>query len=235
MPYRPLTDALARISRANEHLGNLREKLAILTGNSDFVSADAYSEPSQIVQSPHRLIIQGPVIVPILIGEIYYNLKSALDYLVFDLTEHDSGSPQDGTQFPIEDTEKKFRKRQRQGRLKGLSDAHVTAIQQRQPYKGCSWTWELKTIRNPDVHRQLVKLGGDAIAAFYVSGEDLNFPDIPLPITRAKHPLTGAEVEMKIHIRVQIQFPNGTPVTETLEKLILNTGDTLEAFKAEFQ
>jgi hypothetical protein len=36
-----------------------------------------------------------------LVGEICYNLRSALDYLVFELAKHDSGTRQENTQFPI--------------------------------------------------------------------------------------------------------------------------------------
>ena len=60
------------------------------------------------------------------------------------------------------------------------------------------------------------------------------FDEFPVPIQRAPHPVTGIEVEMKVYVAGSILFRDGTPVIETLEKLILEVGETLEAFKSEF-
>jgi hypothetical protein len=69
------------------------------------------------------------ILIPILIGEIAYNLRSSLDYLVFELARFDSGAVQDNTQFPIDDTPKKF-KGHIASRLKGLCPTHIAAIEQ---------------------------------------------------------------------------------------------------------
>jgi len=71
-------------------------------------------------------------LVSILIGEICYNLRSALDYLVYELAILDSSKRQDGTQFPIDDTPEKFSKHKRSW-LKGLNSNHVAAIEKLQP------------------------------------------------------------------------------------------------------
>ena len=76
-------------------------------------------------------------------------------------------------------------------------------IEKLQPYKGCDWTQTLRTIRNPDVHRELVRMGGKTTSTFYIRGEDANFDAIPLPVIRASHPITMAEVDMKIHTAAQ--------------------------------
>jgi len=46
--------------------------------------------------------------VPILAGEVIQSLRSALDYLIYDLAILDSGKPQDGTQFPAEGDPESF-------------------------------------------------------------------------------------------------------------------------------
>jgi hypothetical protein len=46
--------------------------------------------------------------VPIRVGEVCYNFRSALDYLIFELAKLDSGVEQGGTQFPIMDSPKDF-------------------------------------------------------------------------------------------------------------------------------
>ncbi|MCH8188130.1 MAG: hypothetical protein IIB66_05415, partial [Proteobacteria bacterium] len=95
-----------------------------------------------------------PHIIKILVGEITYNLRAALDYLVYELARLDSGEVKNGTQFPIEDTEDGF-KRKRNAFLKGVSDKHVAIIESLQPYSGCDWTRILRDLSNPDKHRQL--------------------------------------------------------------------------------
>ena len=47
--------------------------------------------------------------VPIRVGEVCYNFRSALDYLIFELAKLDSGVEQGGTQFPIMDSPKDSR------------------------------------------------------------------------------------------------------------------------------
>jgi len=71
-----------------------------------------------------------------LVGEITYNLRCALDYLIYALAVLDSGSDEKGTQFPILDAAKDFAGRGKT-MLKGLNAAHVAAIERLQPYQGC--------------------------------------------------------------------------------------------------
>ena len=96
-----------------------------------------------------------PAEMSLLIGEILYNLRGCLDYLVYQLAILDSGSEQNGTQFPIEDSQNGFRGR-RKSYLKFVNDSHVASIERLQPYNGVDWTKWLRTYSNPDKHRHLV-------------------------------------------------------------------------------
>ena len=98
----------------------------------------------------------------VLIGEIFYNLRCASDYLVFELAKLDSGMEQNGTQFPIVDTKKDFEGRVKGPWLRGIKTAHVAEIERLQPYNGCTWTKRLRECSNPDKHRHLVPAGGNA-------------------------------------------------------------------------
>lgn len=69
----------------------------------------------------------------------------------------------------------------------------------------------------------------------FVRGEDPRFDDLTLPIQRAPHPITGIEVEVKVHVTGSVLFSDGAPVVETLEKLILTVGEAIDAFKPDFQ
>jgi hypothetical protein len=195
-----LDGAFERATRAKEHLLDLRQRLAPLEKHNDVTSVnpDADLRPHTI-KTAVPIVIPASMRIPILIGEICYNLRSALDYLVFELAKHDSGTPQKGMQFPIECSVNYFRGN-RERFLKGINDAHVAAIEGLQPYNGCIWTTTRQSISNPDKHRELIKLTGEVIATVYVFGEDVGFDDRPFPIHRAPHPISGAEVNVKIDV-----------------------------------
>jgi hypothetical protein len=202
--------------------------------HNDVVPIDPNTKFLGDVKLPVR--VEAPIRIPVLIGEICYNLKSGLDYIVFELAKYDSRIAQDGTQFPIESTKQGFMGRKKQGWLKGINEAHIAAIKRLQPYKGCNWTGTLQALRNPDTHRELVSISRELVATVYVFGEDPNFDSLPFPVLRAPHPLTRAEVDVKIQLSPgTILFTDRTPVIETLEKLILNVTETIEMFNPEFQ
>ena len=84
-----------------------------------------------------------PHALSILVGEIIYNLRAAIDYLIYELAFVDSKKIQHGTQFPIEDTEGDVmgrcdEKRRRGVFLRGLTDQHRAAIKRLQPCDGCN-------------------------------------------------------------------------------------------------
>jgi hypothetical protein len=229
-----LNGAFERAIRAREHLVDLGQRLGPLQKHNDVVSIDpAAGLKSLTIEPSLPIVIPASMRIPILIGEVCYNLRSALDYLVFELAKHDSGSPQKRTQFPIECSEKNFRERRKKS-LKGINDAHVTRIEELQPYKGCDWTKTLKDISNPDKHRELIKLKGEVIAIVYVFGEDVEFDVLPLPIQRAQHPISGAEVNIKVNASMMLCLSDKTPVMAALEEIIVKVTETLKAFKLEF-
>ncbi len=105
-----LADAYLRVERPAEHIAEA-EKVIEATAD-EFVSATvSYTEEEWDVE---RLIPDPPDAFPalrriaILAGEVIYNLRAALDYLVFALAMQDSGPrfpggskfPR-GTQFPM--------------------------------------------------------------------------------------------------------------------------------------
>src|SRR5258708_33098135 len=144
-----LDRAIARISRAEEHLADLMRRTALR--GQEQVNAMAIqphpNEPKQI------LIKRGEVPLDhgfsILVGEIVYNLRSALDYLTFELACLDTGLDIEGSQFPIESKRKRFKSRINGGWLDGLNSAHVAAIEALQPYRGCQCAAILRAMSNP--------------------------------------------------------------------------------------
>ena len=105
----PLDDCFERVNRASEHLVELENGIR----NAREAQADTVpiefdrDPPHRITHRVHPETFYG-MRMGIVVGEICYNLRSALDYLVFDLAELDSGAPQNGTQFPIIDLQQEF-------------------------------------------------------------------------------------------------------------------------------
>jgi hypothetical protein len=119
-----LDSAFERVDRAGEHFSEFKRRVAVWNNaqcNTVVWQFDP-QDPSKITVGVSK-IIPMPLRIGTLVGEICYNLRTALDYLIFELAKLDSGIPQDGTQFPIEDAPKGFAWRQKGGWLKGLNSA----------------------------------------------------------------------------------------------------------------
>ncbi len=237
-----LDGAFLRIGRAQEHLDNLK------TRTSAFVESERHAFGVQFHAEDPEDLSKLKLVVPetpppdiwgVLTGEIVYNLRVALDYLVYALAEKDSGQPKSGTQFPIEDTPDGFAGRQKTF-LNGVNAVHVVAIERLQPYKGCQWTGVLKRLSNVDKHRHLVRLKGQLAVQLAISIGSTGLLDaLPNPlgavaVHSAYSPLSGETVYVQHHALIRIGFDDGTPVMETLETLKLHVAQTLEAFKPEF-
>lgn len=106
-----------------------------------------------------------PPEIGILVGETVYNLRAALDYLVYELAILDSGHVQEKTQFPIESCESEWESNQDR-RLAGLNPTHKALIKCLQPYRECDWTGVLRDISNPDKHRTLTLVNPVKTATF---------------------------------------------------------------------
>lgn len=164
-----LEAAYLRVARAEEHLNELSQLEQGLAKGMGMLQILPRSETRE--QLPDgRWQFTSPVIelpeLPapdpkwsILVGESVYNLRAALDYLVYALAHLDSGSPQERTQFPIFQKSEHFKANSR-GYLKGVSQDHSKAIEALQPFAGeepgSDWLARLAELSNPDKHRHLV-------------------------------------------------------------------------------
>jgi hypothetical protein len=232
----PLDGCRERVRRAEEHLRELEREVASM------VEKQAHALPFDLDQEPpHGAIKVGRppetfagIRFGTLVGEITYNLRCALDYLIYALAVLDSGSDQKGTQFPILDAAKDFAGRGKT-MLKGLNAAHVAAIERLQPYQGCHWTGRLRDLSNMDKHRHIVP-GGGIMKATVHSGLSTDLSRIRGAFDRkAKHPLTGEEVDVKVHIASEILFSDGSPVIQPLYEIKARIADTLRQFEPEFK
>jgi hypothetical protein len=233
----PLDGGFEREWRAGEHLGDLELEISRVFGQqANAVPFDLDPNP------PHPVInVRRPpetffgMRIGILVGEICYNLRSALDYLIFELAKLDSGFVQGGTQFPIMDAKKDFDGRGKAAFLKGINAGHITAIEGLQPYMGCNWTGRLRDFSNEDKHRQFVVAGGETrITVWSALNTDLSKIRGMTFDRTAIHPVTGAKVPVKVHIAGTVAFDDGSPILETLQELKRSVADCLADFKPAF-
>jgi hypothetical protein len=96
MAIHPLDGAFQRVDRAQEHFGELQRHVKAFR-QTYLETAQIYFDPDPPYHArtfpPFK--ISHPPIISIILGEICYNLRSALDYLIFELAQHDSGFSQD--------------------------------------------------------------------------------------------------------------------------------------------
>lgn len=182
--------------------------------------------------------------VPILVGEIVNNLRSALDYLVYELAILDSGFAQNGTQFPIEDEPTGFQGR-RKSYLRGVSDPHAASVERLQPYNGVDWTRKLRAISNPDKHRHLTiqthnssvvaTAGKDPAEVFGEPGiEPESVKGLFISLT-IPDPTLLTPMHVQLHLAFFIAFDDGMPIIETLEQMQTEVANMLTNFKPEFK
>jgi len=218
-----LDGAYVRILRAEEHLNELNLKEPIVSGTQTGFHPDAFG-PLTIRDED-----VPPLIVGVIIGEIVYNLRAALDYLIYELAFLDSGSIQNNTQFPIEDNATAFQRRKtwnrlptsssqgRPGFIQHLSGSHQAAIEKLQPCSGVNWMKVLREISDPDKHRRLsrTKHMVNQKPAFVLRG--------------------GKRMEIETEYAFGLCFEGDTTfVTETLESIASEVRKVIDSFKPDF-
>jgi hypothetical protein len=119
--------------------------------------------------------------------------------------------------------------------LKGVDAAHVAAIERLQPYNGCHWTARLRDLSNMDKHRHIVPGGGIMKGTVY-SGLSTDLSRIHGAFDRkARHPITGEDVNVKVHVASELLFTDGTPVIQTLQEIQTGVADMLRQYEPEFR
>lgn len=217
-----LDDALQRLQWAYRSLEGLQH-LEYQFSTAELAASTIRSQPEPgVVVEFMRPDNPIPADIPRLSSETIGHVRSALDYLVYQLAWLDSGTTQTGTQFPIEDDEQNFWKRRRKTYLKGVSDAHAGVIAGVQPFSGAKWTKMLRSLSNPDKHRHIVS--------------SVHHTGVTAEITAVDGDLPGQlDHEMTFRFSIFIAFDDGSPVIGTLNALAYEVGTLVEAFRKDFE
>jgi hypothetical protein len=218
-----LDDARARIDRAKQHIAVLEHEISTFLSPDRIAAASAVLVQSFPGGTEH---FNAPPIMSILIGEAFYNLRAALDYLVYELAYLDTGRHQSGTKFLIEDREEGWNghlpgpgtpgKLRRNMWLHRLTSAHQAALKALQPCSGCKWTSTLRDLSNPDKHRRLLRITAEV---------------------HGRHGTLGFGFGMMVgfHISTNVAFEDTSRVVEALNLLHEQVANVIEAFDPDFQ
>ena len=248
----PLGGAYARIDRADKHFKELESFIeAFGQTKKDEFFGERYPKPQSVsrhstyeskISSPN---LRVPLNVAIILSDVVHNLRSALDYLIYELAcEDEPGVVHENTQFIITDskadTVDKSGKRIKgfdssKWRLNGLSATHIDAIENLQPYKGCAWTKTLRDISNPDKHRKLTAIGGRREAFHTIKGGPPGSFKGDSGEVFPGHGIEGADVYVERYHAIEVELPDETPILKTLEVLKGKVRATIDAFKPEFK
>jgi hypothetical protein len=99
--------------------------------------------------------------VPLAVGDFIQNLRSTLDYLVWELVEARHNKPGINNAFPIKETPDLFGEELKRGRLRGTHADVVTEIERLQPYHfGDEWRdsvlFVIDQLCNLNKHRRIL-------------------------------------------------------------------------------
>jgi hypothetical protein len=147
-----------KIERTNQDIANLEAEIrAFLNTNPYKVRRDDDPKTGHIV---YKVVSVQNVPVPILLlaGEAIQNLRSALDHLAYQLWLTGTGSSDGGDHvfFPIGGTNPAEYKSQRVGKVQGMRQDAIDAIDATEPYKGGSGhqLWVPNKLNNIGKHRR---------------------------------------------------------------------------------
>lgn len=241
----PLQGAFDRVNRAREHIAALeveQEAFGKAYHDNLTIELQPHGDGHRFGQREIEKIVPCSI-VAILLGEIVYNLRAAMDYLVYELAWKDSTTPQDGTQFPICDLEEDF-KRVAPKFLRGLDSSHVALMESLQPYMGGYWFATLRDFSNPDKHRRL-RYSGYGFRT-RITTMPVKVPEGPFaPGVRSKRRAigeSGEEMDVYLFTEAPIMIAargadgstSNLPVVELLKEIQACVRSTLELFKSDF-
>jgi hypothetical protein len=204
-----------RCQRAKEHLAEATSLASIYTLQQEgktYWDINAKLENALVFKSEYTA---PPLKISIIIGEIIYNLRSSLDYLVFSLAQLDSGSQQLMTQYPICDNLADFKKRTSRD-LQGLSPLSIGQIEKFQPFSGSPCLKTLRELSNPDKHRHLLKAGHSSIHNMKITL------------------LPNKEERIDTSERIFLTFDDDQEVLPTIQLLITEVENIIALFKKSF-
>lgn len=233
----PLCGADLRLRRARQNIGTLNRQLQRWT--------DAHGRQpirATVDEAERKINFSVPVAreevellhrATISVGETAYNVRSALDYLVYSIARgSNSGHHVSGTQFPMEDSEDGYWSRWTgkapDGRkirryLNKVPKDVANDLAHYQPFAHCVWIELLKDISNPDKHSQLTIFNSETQL-------------IPHRLRGYVNPHTGTQaIDFEGVVRVDVTLTTGEDVVEALQLIHSEAAALIRSYSGHFQ
>lgn len=171
----PLDGTKLKIVRAKEQIDFLYQEIHLFfTGEPkpyEVITESNSKEPSYRVRLKKNR--PPPREWGVLVGEIAYNLRSALDHLAWQLALLTTPTPSSRTEFPIFNDAIKFRDSSTGARpkIQNTPIAAQAVIESLQPYHSGDWPpvislWWLHEINRIDKHREIIPCFAESIIKF---------------------------------------------------------------------
>ena len=160
----PLSSVELKIFRAAQHIESLKSELA----------GYFQSNPGRMMRQPHtceneaifRFVANAPIPARfgLIVGDVLQNLRSSLDYLVWELVLAANNQPSEKNMFPICSTVESFDQQTKRHRLDGVSADAIAEIKGLQPYHlgqdfSKSILWSVDELTNINKHRRILLTG----------------------------------------------------------------------------
>lgn len=176
----PRLSAVAKVARAEETARHLLREITtwLQSHPAPFLVTGQLRGTDYVFRATGTLEV--PVGFAILVGEIFYQLRTALDHLLAALIIANGGTPNDKHQFPIASTAERFAEAMKRGDIRGVSSRAQQLIERFQPYQPPATPPTimgiLRDFTNTDKHRALVVVGGGVAIADKIAIEEVDGP-----------------------------------------------------------
>jgi hypothetical protein len=253
----------AKLGRADEHLNALQAELRAFEEREPYaVSRQASTDEEWKAEDGWQAVRfherePPPLRIGLILGDFFYNLRSALDHLAWQLVLLDGGTPGDHTAFPVTVNPAKWDSAGG-GTLKGASPEHKRAIQRLQPYPTANSPLNraieaVNTHCNRDKHKtlhpvfavfstdpnQVVFRRKPLLAAYvevaYTPEWQRLEDDAVFAYVRVTTPVEQPKMEMEIEFPVGVAFGETGLVPKALPEIRMLIGRVVEQFAPDFR
>lgn len=157
-PSERLAAVQRKVERAKKHIDDLTPAVtAFSDAHRQCVRVDDDPQTGEKVYRAN--LVGAPPVgdIPLIIGDVVHNLRSAFDHLAWQLVEANGGIPGRRTGYPLCGSPTDFQKPETKGKVKGVRSGALKLIEATQPYQsGYDCLGKLSELDNFDKHRLLL-------------------------------------------------------------------------------
>ena len=203
----------AKLRRAEHHIEVIRSEANRVCADVERrIVREAHEDVDEQVWIYRGETPDAPVEWSIIVGEILYNLRSALDHLVWQLVIANGQTPGRHNEFPVTTNHEGWQK-VKDSYLRGMSERHKRMIGYVQPYTGginlpfdVSMLKVLNDLGNIEKHRHLIL---SVIASRGIAPIVFEDTDLEVEGSTLRKPLSGSGILGKVESeKVLLRFNN---------------------------